>query len=77
VNTAEAPVYPVSDAPPTGEALELARALVKRFHSSCFWFRHPDATVESRADIYLAITHLREYGGHAAWTQAQQLWKCL
>lgn len=77
MDTAEAPVYPVSEAPPSREALELAHALVKRFHSSCFWFWHPDATVESRADIYLAITHLREYGGHAAWAEAQRLWKCL
>ena len=56
--------------------LELARSLAKEF-SECLWFWHPDATVDTRADAYLVIRHLREYGGHRAWRAAQGLWKCL
>ena len=57
-------------------ALELARTLAKEF-SHCMWWRHPDATVDSREDAYLVVQHLREYGGHRAWRAAQGLWKCL
>ncbi len=58
------------------EALALARALAKEF-SHCMWWWHPDATVENREDAYLVVQHLREYGGHRAWHEAQRLWKCL
>ena len=58
------------------DALQLARALAKEF-SECMWWRHPDATVNTREDAYLVIQHLREYGGHRAWRAAQRLWKCL
>ena len=66
-----------AEAPPSEEALALARELVKRYYAKCFWFRHPDATIESRDDIYLVVSHLREYGGHKEWREAQRLWKCL
>lgn len=62
---------------PPEAALALARDLVKRFYASCFWFRHPEASLDSSEDVYLVITHLREYGNHAAWSEAQRLWKCL
>ena len=58
------------------ETLELARALAREF-SECMWWRHPDATVDTRDDAYLVVQHLREYGGHRAWREAQRLWKCL
>ena len=58
------------------DALQLARGLAKEF-SECMWWRHPDATVDTREDAYLVIQHLREYGGHRAWRAAQRLWKCL
>ncbi len=58
------------------EALELARALAKEFRG-CMWWRHPEATVENREDACLVVQHLREYGGHRAWREAQRLWKCL
>ena len=51
-----------------------ASRLVKEF-PECFWFRHPEATVDNRDDVVLVIRHLREYGGHRAWRAAQQLWK--
>jgi hypothetical protein len=69
--SANAPTKPISP-----EALELARALAKEFRD-CMWWRHPDATVESREDAYLIVQHMREYGGHRAWREAQRLWKCL
>ena len=62
--------------PISPEALELARSLAKEFRD-CMWWRHPDATVESREDAYLIVQHMREYGGHRAWREAQRLWKCL
>jgi len=65
------------DAPPSAEALELARALVERYYANCFWFRHPKATIKTRDDVYLVISHLREYGGHEEWREAQRLWRCL
>lgn len=58
------------------EALALARALAKEFRN-CMWWWHPDATVENREDAYLVVQHLREYGDHRAWREAQRLWKCL
>ncbi len=62
--------------PPSEEALALARKLARDFRE-CMWFRHPEATIETRDDIYVVIAHLREYGGHKAWRAAQDLWSCL
>lgn len=53
-----------------------AEALVKQF-PECFWFRHPNAWVRGKEGILLVIEHLREYGGHKAWREAQALFKCL
>ena len=60
----------------SSEALQLARDLAKEF-DNCMWWRHPNATVETREDAYLIVQHLREYGGHRGWREAQRLWKCL
>lgn len=62
-------------APP--ELVARAEALVKKFSCECFWFRHPDARVRYMDDIELVIHHLREYGNHTAWREAQELHKCL
>jgi len=70
--TVEAPRIP---APPA--LVVRAEALVKKFNSQCFWFRHPDARVKYIDDIELVIHHLREYGNHTAWHEAQELHKCL
>ncbi len=59
------------------DVLEEARALVKKHFAKCFWFRHPDATVGNWDDVYLVVKHLREYGGHREWHEAQHLWKNL
>lgn len=68
----EAPQVP---APP--ELVERAEALVRKYNSQCFWFRHPDACVASVEDVKLVIQRLREYGNHNAWKDAQELSRCL
>lgn len=62
-------------APP--ELAAKAQELVRAYYSSCFWFRHPDARVESRDDIHLIVEHLRDYGDRKAWKAAQELQRCL
>jgi hypothetical protein len=71
-NMVEPPPVP---APP--ELVARAEALVKRYNTECFWFRHPDASVESLEDVKLVIQRLREYGNHNAWKDAQELHRCL
>jgi len=61
----------------SAEVLDQARRLVKAHFAKCFWFWHPDATVKNWADVYLVVQHLREYGGHREWYEAQDLWKKL
>jgi hypothetical protein len=70
--TVEPPRIP---APP--ELIARAEALVKKFELKCFWFRHPEARVRYIDDVELVIRHLREYGNHEAWKDAQELSKCL
>ena len=65
--------------PPTpapSELVEQATALV-RAYPECFWFRHPEARIESLEDVRLVVEHLREYGGWREWAAAQKLHKCL
>jgi len=69
---ATTPARPVSE-----EVLAEARRLVKEHFAKCFWFWHPEATVTKWEDVYLVVTHLREYGGHREWREAQDLWKAL
>lgn len=57
--------------------LERARAAVKAYYSSCFWFRHPKATIETKEDVRVVVEHLREYGDKNAWREAQEIHKCL
>ena len=65
---------PPTPAPP--ELCERAAALV-RGHPECFWFRHPEARIRHMEDVRLVVDHLREYGGHRAWRDAQELQRCL
>ncbi|MEQ1858779.1 MAG: hypothetical protein ABMA13_02460 [Chthoniobacteraceae bacterium] len=71
----------VTDATPaptplSAEVAEAARALVREF-PECFWFRHPDAPLKTVEEARLVVLHLREYGGHRAWREAQRLHSCL
>ena len=72
VTAPASPQRPVSE-----DVLKEARRLVELRFVKCFWFWHPDATVETWEDVYLVIQHLREYGGHREWWEAQNLWKSL
>jgi hypothetical protein len=65
---------PPIPAPP--ELAERATALLNS-HPECFWFWHPDARVQNLEDVRLVIEPLREYGGHRAWREAQELHQCL
>lgn len=65
---------PPTPAPP--ELCERAANLVRNY-PECFWFRHPDARIRHLEDVRLVVEHLREYGGHRAWREAQELNKCL
>jgi hypothetical protein len=56
--------------------VEQATALV-RGHPECFWFWHPEARIKNLEDVRLVVEHLREYGDHQAWWDAQELQKCL
>ena len=58
------------------EVLEQARTAVREF-PGCFWFRHPESTIETVDDVRVVVENLREYGGHRAWRVAQRLQKCL
>lgn len=69
---AEPPRVP---APP--ELVARAEALVKKHDQQCFWFRHPEATVDYIEDVAVVIRHLREYGDHEAWRDAQELHQML
>lgn len=62
---------------PSAVVLERARAIAREYYSSCLWFRHPDATIETLEDVRLIIRHLRENGDRKAWLAAQELHKCL
>jgi len=63
---------------PVSEAvLESARAAVKEYHTTCFWFWNPNVAIETFADVRQVIGYLRKNGGKAAWQRAQELLKCL
>ncbi|HEY0456326.1 MAG TPA: hypothetical protein VGE41_08115 [Verrucomicrobiae bacterium] len=71
----ELPQFP-SPTPAPAELVEQAAALIQKY-PECFWFRHPEARIRHVEDVRLVIQHLREYGGHKAWYDAQELQKCL
>jgi len=76
MNEVEIETPPTTNAVPE-HVLAEARRLMKLRFLKCFWFRHPEATVETWDDVKLVILHLREYGGHQEWYEAQNLWKML
>ena len=73
-STVQEEPLPRTLAPPG--VLEMANKIVRNF-PGCFWFRHPDAEIMWLDDVRLVIEHLREYGDHRAWQEAQRLHQCL
>jgi hypothetical protein len=65
---------PPTPAPP--DLAARATELVERY-PECFWFWHPEARVRHLEDVRLVVEHLREYGDHRAWWDAQELHRCL
>jgi hypothetical protein len=65
--------------PPTPASRDLCdrAAVLVREYPECFWFRHPEARIRHLEDVRLVVEHLREYGGHRAWRDAQELHRCL
>ena len=62
--------------PASPELIARAATLVRNY-PECFWFRHPEARIRYLEDLRLVVEHLREYGGHRAWRDAQELHQCL
>ena len=67
---------PLVPTPTPAELVARATELVKRY-PECFLFWHSDARIRDLEDVRLVIEHLREYGGHGAWLDAQDLYRCL
>lgn len=61
-------------APP--ELVQQAVSLVKS-HPECFWSWHREARIRDLEDVRSVVEHLREYGDHRAWREAQELHRCL
>ena len=47
-----------SDALASPQVIQLALSAVQRYHAQCFWFRSPDAEVETVGDVLLVIQRL-------------------
>lgn len=68
----DTPKRPVSE-----EVLQRARAAVKEYYASCFWFWNPSATIDDFDDVLQVVENLRKNGDKSAWRVAQELSKCL
>lgn len=63
--------------PLSPEAKAMAEALVKRYFAECFWFRHPEATIDTVGDGRIVAERLRSFGGRPGWDEAGRLMRCL
>ena len=66
-----------SDALASTRVIEMAVSAVKWHHARCFWFRSPDANVETVGDVLLVIQRLRQHGDLKAWKTAREIELCL
>jgi hypothetical protein len=62
--------------PAPAELVARAGELV-RTYPECFWFWNPAAQVRDLQDVRLVVEHLRKYGDRRAWSDAQELHRCL
>ncbi len=69
--------FETSDAVASGRVIEMASSAVQRYHAQCFWFRAPDAKIETVGDVLLVIQRLRQHGDLKAWTTAREIESCL
>jgi hypothetical protein len=66
-----------SDALASLRATQMASSAVQQYHAQCFWFRSPDANVETVGDVLLVIQRLRQHGDLKAWNTAWEIESCL
>lgn len=66
-----------SDAVASSHLREMATAAVQRYHAQCFWFRSPQANIETVGDVMLVIQRLRQHGDQKAWKTAREIEICL
>src|ERR1700720_946989 len=62
--------------PAPAELVAWAVELV-RTYPECFWFWNPAAQVRHLEAVRLVVDHLRKYGDRRAWSDAQELYRCL
>ena len=66
-----------SDAVASSHLREMATDAVQRFRAQCFWFRSPQANIETVGDVMLVIQRLRQHGDLEAWKTAREIEGCL
>ena len=66
-----------SDEAASLQAIEMASSAIRRYHAQCFWFRSPEAKIETVGDVMLVIQRLRQHGDLKAWTTAREIELCL
>lgn len=66
-----------SDEVASPQVIEMASSAVRRYHALCFWFRSPEAKIETVGDVMLVIQRLRQHGDLKAWTMAREIEVCL
>ena len=66
-----------SDELASPRVIEMALSAVQRYHAQCFWFRSPDAGIETVGDVLLVIQRLRQHGDLKAWETAREIESCL
>ena len=70
-------LVPLNETHAPEAALALSREAVLKFKSLCFWFRSPDAAIETVGDVLLVIRRLRQHGNRETWNVAQKIKECL
>ena len=66
-----------SDEVASPQVIEMASSAIRRYHAQCFWFRSPEAKIETVGDVMLVIQRLRQHGDLKAWTTAREIEVCL
>jgi len=67
----------ISDKVASPKVIEMVWSAIRRYHAQCFWFRSPDANIETIGDVILVIQRLRQHGDLNAWKTAREIELCL